>query len=228
MRTIGMIGGTSWYSTVEYYEMINKGVGKEIGTQGNPELIIHSINIELMRSRDWEKINAKYLDISKKLQMVGAQSIVICANTPHVVYDHVQPQIDIPILHIAEATGKEAKRLGLKRLGLLGNRPTMTGPFISGYLAEHFDIQTLIPEGNNLDRANHFVSTELTQGKFTEAAKMFFLKEIERLRQRGAEGIILGCTELPLLIKPVEVSLPTLATTQLHAQMAVDFILEST
>jgi aspartate racemase len=208
--------------------MINKGVGKEIGTQGNPELIIHSINIELMRSRDWEKINAKYLDISKKLQMVGAQSIVICANTPHVVYDHVQPQIDIPILHIAEATGKEAKRLGLKRLGLLGNRPTMTGPFISGYLAEHFDIQTLIPEGNNLDRANHFVSTELTQGKFTEAAKMFFLKEIERLRQRGAEGIILGCTELPLLIKPVEVSLPTLATTQLHAQMAVDFILEST
>ena len=228
MRTLGMIGGTSWYSTVEYYEMINKGVGKEIGTQGNPELIIHSINIELMRSRDWEKINAKYLDISKKLQMVGAQSIVICANTPHVVYDHVQPQIDIPILHIAEATGKEAKRLGLKRLGLLGNRPTMTGPFISGYLAEHFDIQTLIPEGNNLDRANHFVSTELTQGKFTEAAKMFFLKEIERLRQRGAEGIILGCTELPLLIKPEEVSLPTLATTQLHAQMAVDFILEST
>jgi aspartate racemase len=208
--------------------MINKGVGKEIGTQGNPELIIHSINIELMRSRDWEKINAKYLDISKKLQMVGAQGIVICANTPHVVYDHVQPQIDIPILHIAEATGKEAKRLGLKRLGLLGNRPTMTGPFISGYLAEHFDIQTLIPEGNNLDRANHFVSTELTQGKFTEAAKMFFLKEIERLRQRGAEGIILGCTELPLLIKPEEVSLPTLATTQLHAQMAVDFILEST
>ena len=228
MRTLGMIGGTSWFSTVEYYEMINKGVGASIGTQGNPELILHSINIELMRSRNWEKINAKYLDVSNRLQAAGAQGIVICANTPHVVYDHVQPQIDIPILHIAEATGKEASRLGLKRLGLLGNRPTMTGPFISGYLAEHFDIQTLIPEGNNLDRANHFVSAELTQGKFTEAAKMFFLKEIERLRQRGAEGIILGCTELPLLIKPEEVSLPTLATTQLHAQMAVDFILEST
>lgn len=227
MRTLGMIGGTSWYSTVEYYEFINKGVGKEIGTQGNPELIIHSINIELMRSRDWEKINAKYLEVSNRLQAAGAQGIVICANTPHVVYDHVQPQIDIPILHIAEATGKEARRLGLKRLGLLGNRPTMTGPFISGYLAEHFDIQTLTPEGDNLGRANHFVSTELTQGKFTEAAKMFFLKEIERLRQRGADGIILGCTELPLLIKPEEVSLPTLATTELHAQMAVDFILEN-
>lgn len=225
MKTLGLIGGTSWHSTVQYYELINQVVGKAIGTQGNPELILYSINIELMRSRDWDKINAKYLEVSQKLQKAGAEAIIICANTPHAVYEQVQPEIDIPILHIAEATGREAQRLGLKQLGLLGNRPTMTGKFIAGYLLEHFQIETLIPQGENLDRSNNFVSKELTQGKFTENAKSFFLMEIERLRQRGADGIILGCTELPLLIKPEEVDLPILATTDLHAKMAVDFIL---
>ena len=225
MKTLGMIGGTSWFSTQEYYELINRGVAEAIGTQGNPELIIYSINIELMRSRDWDKINAKYLDVAKKLEQAGAAAIVICANTPHVVYEFVQPKIDIPILHIAAATGQEAERLGLKKLGLLGNRPTMTGSFISGYLQSKFEMDILIPEGNNLDKANHFVSAELTQGKFTPEAKDFFMKEIELLRARGADGIILGCTELPLLIKPKDVTLPTLATTDLHAKMAVDFIL---
>lgn len=227
MKTIGMIGGTSWFSTQQYYELINRGVGEAIGTQGNPELIIYSINIELMRSRDWNKINAKYLEVARKLNNAGAAAIVICANTPHAVYEFVQPQIQIPILHIAEATGREAQGLGLKKLGLLGNRPTMTGSFISGYLKRNFEIETLIPEGENLDKANHYVSSQLTQGKFTPEAKEFFLQEIDRLLLRGADGIILGCTELPLLIKPEEVSLPTLATTDLHAKMAVEFILES-
>ena len=219
-----MIGGTSWHSTIEYYKLINQMAAKIIGEQANPPLIIHSINIELMREQNKEKINAKYLETSLKLQEVGAEAIVICANTPHMVYDFVQPKIEIPILHIADATGKEAKRLGLKTLGLLGNKPTMTGNFIPKVLSKNYGITTIIPEEEAIPKAHHYVSKELTQGIFSEEARAFFLEQIKSLQARGADGIILGCTELPLLIKPNDVDIPTLATTNLHAQMGVDFI----
>jgi aspartate racemase len=225
MRTLGMIGGTSWHSTVVYYRLINELVGNKIGTQGNPPLIIHSINIELMREQNREKINAKYLDVARKLDQAGAEAIVICANTPHMTYDFVQPQIGIPILHIADAVGTEAKRLGLKKLGLLGNRPTMTGNFIPKILDSKYDIETIIPEARFIEQAHNYVFKELTQGKFTDRAKGFFKAQIELLKADDADGIILGCTELPLLIKQEEVDIPTLATTDLHAQMATDFIL---
>lgn len=225
MKTLGLIGGTSWHSTIAYYRLINELVGDKIGTQGNPPLIIHSINIELMREQNKEKINAKYLDVSRKLQQAGAEAIVICANTPHMTYDFVQPQIEIPILHIANATGDEAQRLGLKKLGLLGNKPTMTGDFIPSVLRANYNIETIIPEIEDIPHAHHYVSKELTQGLFTNEAKEFFMNQINVLVKRGAQGIILGCTELPLLIKQEEVNIPLMATTDLHAQMAADFIL---
>lgn len=220
-----MIGGTSWYSTVEYYRLINQKVGNEIGRQGNPPLIIHSLNIELMRSRDWPRIKAKYTETAQKLAAAGAEAIIICANTPHKVYEDVQPQLSVPILHIADATGREAQRLGLSTLGLLGNKPTMTGHFIAGRLKETVQIDTIIPEGSSIDQAHHYVSQELTQGTFSEAARHFFRQQIDALVQRGADGIILGCTELPLLFKNEALPIPLLATTDLHVDMAVDFIL---
>ncbi len=225
MKTLGLIGGTSWHSTVAYYKLINTGVGEEIGAQANPELILYSINIEIMREQDRDKINAKYLEVSNKLIGAGAEAILICANTPHMVYGYVQPRIGVPILHIADATGKEASRLGLKKLGLLGNRPTTTGDFIPGILQEKYGIETLIPEDYSISKSHYYISRELTQGKFTEEARDFYKKQIDLLQKRGADGIILGCTELPLLIRSDEVSVPTLATTDLHARMAVDFIL---
>lgn len=225
MKTLGLIGGTSWHSTIEYYKLINELTGKIIGTQGNPPLIIHSINIELMREQNIEKINAKYLNVAQSLEQAGAEAIIICANTPHMTYNYVQPKINIPILHIADATGKQAKNLGLKKLGLLGNKPTMTGKFIPDVLKCNYEIETIIPEVHCLSQAHHYVSIELTQGLFTDKAKQFFLTQIDLLVKLGAEGIILGCTELPLLINQEEVSIPLLATTDLHAQMAVDFIL---
>lgn len=225
MKTLGLIGGTSWHSTVVYYQLINKWVGEAIGSQANPELILYSINIEIMREQDRDKINAKYLEVSEKLIAAGAEGILICANTPHMASAYVQPKIPVPILHIAEATGREASRLGLKKLGLLGNRPTMTGSFIPEVLREKFGITTIIPEDHCLSQAHEYVSKELTQGKLTEAARKFFMNQISLLQERGAEGIILGCTELPLLIDGSQVGLPTLATTDLHARMAVDFIL---
>lgn len=226
MKTLGLIGGTSWHSTIEYYKLINQLASKRIGDHANPPLIIYSINIELMREQNREKINAKYLEVSLKLREAGAKGIVICANTPHMAYDFVQPKLDIPIIHIADATGMEAKSKGLRKLGLLGNRPTMTGNFISDILKNKYNIETIIPAVSNIDQAHQYVSKELTQGIFSEEAKDFFLDQIVQLKSSGAEGIILGCTELPLLIKQEEVDVPTLATTFLHAQMATEFIFE--
>ena len=224
MKTLGLIGGTSWHSTIEYYRLINQLASRNIGNHANPPLIIHSINIEVMRKQNRDEINAKYLEVSRKLLTAGASAIVICANTPHMVFESVQPQIDIPILHIADATGKEAEKLGLNKLGLLGNRPTMTGHFIKGRLQEQFGIETIIPEGEHIETAHDFVSKELTQGIFSEEAKRFFIGRIKELKDQGADGVILGCTELPILLQQADMDLPALATTDLHAQMAVDFI----
>ncbi len=226
MRTLGMIGGTSWHSTIVYYRLINEMVSKAIGSQANPPLIIYSLNIELMREQNWDKINSAYLEISKKLETAGAEAIIICANTPHRVYEFVQPKISIPILHIADAIGMEAKKNYLKTLGLLGNRPTMTGGFLQKRLREKYDIEVIIPDEEYLDESHAFVSRELTQGKFTETARSFFIDQMQLLKEKGARGIILGCTELPLLIGEEDFDLPLIRTTHLHAQMAADFILE--
>lgn len=222
-----MIGGTSWHSTIVYYRLINEMVGEKIGSQGNPSLVIHSLNIELMREQNVEKINRTYLDVSQKLEKAGAEAIIICANTPHLVYDFVQPKIGIPILHIADATGNEASKLGLKNLGLLGNGPTMTKGFIQSQLKDKYGIETSIPAVKYIDTCHKYISKELTQGKFTDIAKEFFLEQMQLLKQEGAEGIILGCTELPMLVSQSDFDLPLLATTQLHAQMAVKFILSN-
>lgn len=219
-----MIGGTSWHSTIEYYRLINTLASERIGTQGNPYLLLYSQNIELLREQNKEKIDRAYLDIALKLQTAGAQAIVICANTPHMVYDFVAPQIDIPILHIADPVGKKAQALGMQKLGLLGNKPTMTRGFMQSYLKEHFSIDLLIPEGPDIDQSHHYVSKELTQGKFTDAARDFYFKQMRALQARGAEGIILGCTELPILIEEKDIDMPLFATTQLHVERAVAFI----
>ena len=227
MKTLGMIGGTSWYSTLEYYKLINEMVAEELGSEVNPELIIYSINIEIMRSQDWDRINDKYLEVSKKLEAAGADGILICANTPHKVYSYVQPRIGIPILHIARATGREASHLSLKKLGLLGNRPTMTLGYIPEVLEKEFGIETIIPENEgSINKSHYFVSKELTRGEFTERAREFYRDQIDALQMRGADGIILGCTELPILLENETAGIPLLHTTDLHAKMAADFILE--
>lgn len=224
MKTLGLIGGTSWHSTVEYYRDINIGVSNIIGSQANPELILYSINIEIMRAQNKTEIDVKYLEVAKKLEAAGAKAIVICANTPHMAYEYVQPKIGIEILHIADATASEAQRLGIKKLGLLGNKPTITGSFISGRLKSQFEIETIIPEKDAIDQSHYFVSQELTQGVFSNQARNFYKEQIQKLKEAGADGVILGCTELPILLKGVETEIPALATTDLHVQMAIDFI----
>jgi len=224
MHTLGMIGGTSWHSTIEYYRLINELAAEQLGSRGNPPLIIHSLNIELMRRGDRNEINSRYLEVAQDLARSGAEAIIICANTPHLVYPTVTQELSIPILHIADATAQEAKRIGIHHLGLLGNRPTMVGDSIRPRLLNEHGISTIVPDATSIDRAHDFVSNELTQGRFTEDARSFFLEQVALLTARGAEGIILGCTELPMLIKPDDCSSNLLPTTSLHAKMAVEFI----
>lgn len=226
MKLLGMIGGTSWHSTVEYYRLINELASKELGGSQNPPLLLYSLNIQLMREQNIEKIQEAYLEISRKLEIAGAQAIIICANTPHMIYEYVQPQINIPILHIAEAIGKEAQKQGLKNLGLLGNKPTMTLDFIPAYLDKNFGIQTVYADRKDFGEIHRYISEDLTQGKFTPEAKNYFINQMKKLEEKGADGIILGCTELPLLLSQEDFHLPLMDTTKLHAQLAVEFILD--
>lgn len=223
MKKLGMIGGTSWHSTIVYYRMINEKVVESTGE--NPELLIHSINIAVMRGGDIDEIQNKYLDVSRELAEDGAEAILICANTPHMVYPFVQSKIDVPILHIAEAVGRQAKKLGLKKLGLLGTKPTMLKDFITAPLNENFGIETIIPEEQHIEQTHEYISKQLTKGVFSEEAKAYYLERMQELKDRGADGIILGCTELPMLIEQSDFDLPLLATTDLHAEMAAEFIL---
>lgn len=226
MRTLGLIGGTSWHSTIVYYRLINELAGKRTGTHSNPPLILYSLNVELMREHDIDKIKITYLHIARKLEIAGARAIVICANTPHLVYDYVHDKISIPILHIADAVGMEALSKGYKKLGLLGTRPTMKGDFLHKRLKEKFGIETITPDEDFMDEIHHYIASELTQGKFTESAKAFFLDHIQLLKEKGAQAVIMGCTELPLLISEEDTDLPLLQSTSLHAKMAVNFIFQ--
>ena len=225
MKTLGLIGGTSWHSTLEYYREINAQVSEKIGNASNPELLLYSINIDIMRKQVLPDIQQKYLEVSQKLIGAGAEALLICANTPHMAVEYVQPKIDVPFLHIADATAKEAKRLGYHKLGLLGNRPTMTKAFLKDRLKEQHGLITTIPEGEAIDQSHYFVSKELTQGQFTNKAVVFYTQQIEEFKKKGLDAAILGCTELPILLKDTETALPSLRTTDLHIQMAVDFIL---
>lgn len=227
MKTIGLIGGTSWHATEAYYRLINEAISSATNGLENPPLLIHSINIALMRTGDKDSINKKYLEVAQGLEQQGAQSIVICANTPHMVYGFVQPNIGIPILHIGDATGEEATKNGYKTLGLLGTRPTMTEPFLKNWIGQKYHIDVLIPENDgDIEKVHDLIANELTQGIFSDGARKYYSKQIEVFEDRGADSVILGCTELPLLLKQEDFSIPLLATTNLHAQMAVNFILQ--
>lgn len=225
MKLLGLIGGTSYHSTLEYYRDINKKVADKIGSSQNPELLLYSINIDVMRRQDVNEINQTYLKVAKTLEKAGAEALLICANTPHMAVDFVAPKIGIPFIHIADAVAKEAKQKSFKKLLLLGNKPTMTKGFLKDFLSEKHGFEIVIPDEENVERSHHFVSKELTQGTFSEEAKLFYKKLISTFENQ-VDAVMLGCTELPILLKHEKTNLPHLATTDLHIQAAVDFIVD--
>lgn len=230
MKTVGLIGGTAWYSTVDYYRYINKAVNDAYGDNTNPPLIVYNLNQqkiqELQAKNQWDQIAAIVADAAIHLRSSGAQAILLCSNTQHKVYAQVARQVDIPILHIGDATGTAIRKGGLKKVGLIGTRFTMEDGFMAAWLREHYGIETLVPASDSARQELHrIIQKELEVGIFKPESKKYVMDQIEELRQRGAEGIVLGCTEFPLIIRQADVALPIFDTTLLHSQMAVDFIL---
>jgi aspartate racemase len=230
MKMLGLIGGTSWHSTIEYYRYINERINAYYGSETNPPLIVYNLNQraihDLQVNGHWDKIADIYSDAGIKLRAAGAQAVLFAANTPYRVYPEVSQRIGIPVLHIADATGVAVEHAHLKKVGLLGTKYTMEDGFIALWLKEHYAIEVLVPASQSVrDELHRMIQRELGMGVFKPATKRYVLDQIEDLRQHSAQGIILGCTEFTLIINQADVQIPAFDTTRLHAQMAVDFIL---
>jgi aspartate racemase len=230
MKTLGLIGGTSWHSTVEYYRYINQAINDYYGSETNPPLIIYNLNQraihDLQVDGRWDRIADIYSDAGIKLRTAGARAVLFAANTPHRIYAQVLQRIGIPVLHIADATGVAIQHARLSKVGLLGTKYTMEDGFIPQWLKEHYEIDVVVPASQSVrDELHRVIQSELGMGILTAAGKQYVLDQIEDLRRHGAQGIILGCTELTLIISQADVEIPAFDTTRLHAQMAVEFIL---
>ncbi len=228
MKTLGLIGGTTWVSTADYYKIINKLTNERLGGNNAAKLLLYSINFEelklLTEANKWEEISKNFTDIAKRLEYAGADCIVLCANTPHLFAEIIQKQIGIPILHIAEATAKEIAKQKLKTVALLGTKVTMEQPFYKNILLK-YGIKTIIPEEDERDFIHQSIFNELGLDIFKKETKLKYLEIINTLQQKGAEGVILGCTEIPLLIKQEDCNIITFDTLLLHAKSAVDYSL---
>lgn len=230
MKTIGLIGGTSWVSTVEYYRIINREFNKRLGGYNFPKCILYSINhgdvIDYNKKGDMEGLYTMLLNTANKLIGAGADFILLCANTTHMFADRLEKEISVPFIHIGTATAKEIKRQGLSKVGLLGTKVTMEQDFFISKLREE-NIEVIIPDSDERKFVNNSILDELIKDIFTEETRNEFKEIIRRLRLQGAEGVILGCTEIPLLIKQEDIEIPVLDTTLLHSLEAVDFALKS-
>ncbi len=229
MKTIGLIGGMSWESSAEYYRIINEKVKEKLGGLHSAKCLMYSVDFaeveSLQQLAKWEEAADLLIDAAKKLERGGADFLLICANTMHKVAEEIQRNIQIPILHIVDATAEKIQAAGQKRIGLLGTRFTMEEPFYKARLAEKFNLDILIPEADEREFVNQVIFKELCLGVIQESSRSRFIHIIEQLSNKGAEAVILGCTEIPLLIKQVDVAIPLYDTTQLHAEAAVDFAL---
>ena len=229
MKTIGLIGGMSWESTVEYYRIINQEMSRRLGGLHSAKIVMYSVEfgeIEgLMREGRWEEIGGHIAQIAKTLESGGADVILLCTNTVHKVAGWIESATRIPFIHIADATGEEISRKGMKKVGLLGTRYTMEGDFYKSRLTERFGLSVLIPPEEKRGIVNDVIFNELCKGVIKQSSKDQFKAVINELVTRGAEGIILGCTEIPMVIKEADCPVPLFDTTSIHALLAVDYAL---
>lgn len=230
MKTIGLIGGMSWESSVEYYRIINETVKKSMGGLHSAKCIMYSVDfgeiVKIHEDGRWDEVGDIISDIAVRLENSGADFIVICTNTMHKLADTIQAHLSIPLLHIADATGEAIAEKGLNTVGLLGTRFTMEEEFYKKRLKENFNINTLIPSDADRAKINTIIYDELCVGIFSDSSRNTMKTIIESLEERGAEGIILGCTEIPLLITQKEVSVPLFNTTEIHSRAAVNLALK--
>jgi aspartate racemase len=226
MKTLGLIGGISWHSTIEYYRLINQQVGARLGGLHSAKLLLYSVDFQEVIPTDdgWPRISALFCDVASRLERAGAEALVLCANTAHRVADEVQDKIGIPLIHIADATGRKIQKQNLSTVALLGTRFTMEQAFFRERLSR-MGIEALIPDEADRNLIHETIFGELTHGVMKPETKRAYLEIIDKLVARGARGIILGCTEIPLLIKAGDSPLPIFDTTEIHATAAVDFAL---
>lgn len=229
MKTIGLLGGMSWESSKEYYRIINQAVQRRLGGTASAKILLYSVNfaeIEDLRIQGrWDALAALLTAAARSLEAGGADCLLLCTNTMHRLADQIQAAVRIPFLHIADATAAAVKARGLTTVGLLGTRITMEEHFYKDRLASRHGLQVFIPNEADREVVNRVIYQELVLGKIEPASRREFLRIIAGLAARGAEGIILGCTEIGLLVKPEDTSLPLFDTAEIHALAAVDFAL---
>lgn len=229
MRTIGLIGGMSWESTIPYYRIINEEVKKKMGGLHSAKIILYSVEfdeIEKCQSENrWEESGEILGKSAQALETAGADFILICTNTMHKVAPQIASMIKVPIIHIADATADELDKARIKRVGLLGTQYTMTQDFYKKRLVDR-GIDVLIPKESEIETVNSIIFNELCVGTITEESRRKFQDIIEKLKEKGADGVILGCTEIGLLISQSDVSIPVFDTTVIHAKRAAKIAME--
>jgi aspartate racemase len=231
MKTIGLIGGMSWESTVTYYRLINMAVQKHLGGVHSARIVMHSFDFEdiasLQRAGAWDECNATLVKAGRGLVQAGADILLICTNTMHLCVTALEQAVAVPVLHIADPLGEAVAAAGLHRVGLIGTKFTMQRPdVLRGRLQAQYDLDILVPEGGDADEIHRVIFEELCCGRFLETSRARYREIIARLVAQGAEGIILGCTEIPLLIGPEDCPVPLFDTTALHATAAAHFALD--
>ena len=228
MKTLGLIGGLSWYSTIVYYRTINQLTNERLGSSHSAKLILFSIDFEefriLQNKGDWNAVEKILSDIAIQLENAGADCIVMCTNTPHLVADTVRQKIKIPLLHIAEETAKEIVSKKINKIGLLGTKFTMENSFFKDRLLQ-FGIESIVPDDPDKDYIHASIFNELTRGFFKDDTKNKYLDIIDKLKEGGAKGVVFGCTEFSILINPADCSIPIFDTTAIHSRAAANFAL---
>ncbi|WP_053376413.1 aspartate/glutamate racemase family protein [Paenibacillus sp. FJAT-27812] len=230
MRTIGLIGGMSWESSLLYYQIINQSVKEKLGGHHSAKSILLSVDfqeiIDLQHQGNWNEATKIMIDSAQKLEAAGADLIVICTNTMHKMAKEVEESVSIPLLHIADATATEIVKAGIKKVALLGTAFTMEQDFYKGRLAEKFELEVIVPNASDRKIVHDIIYQELCLGIINDESRKAYLKIIDGLNKQGAEAVILGCTEITLLIAQDDCSIPIYDTTRLHAESAVDYALK--
>ena len=229
MKTIGLIGGMSWESTVTYYQIINEVVKKQLGGLHSAKVVLYSVDFqeieECQSNGDWDKSAEILGGAAKKLEQAGVDFIVICTNTMHKVAPNIQKEIQIPIIHIAEATAEKLIENNIYKVALLGTKYTMTQDFYKDKLIEK-GIEVLIPNDSDVEIVNNIIYEELCLGIISKKSKLEYIRIIDQLKEDGSQGVILGCTEIGLLIGQEDTILPVFDTTQIHATKAAMLAIE--
>lgn len=226
MKTIGLIGGMSWESTVSYYQAINQGIGKSLGGLHSAKVCLHSVDFaEIEKAQhegEWHKTADILVNAAKSVEAAGADFFLICTNTMHKVAEEVEKSVNIPLIHIADATANALVASGIKKVGLLGTKFTMEQEFYKHRLIDKFDIDVIVPNEADRDLVHRVIYEELCMGNICQQSKESYLDIIEHMQQAGAQAVILGCTEIALLVAQEDTSVRLFDTTTIHAQSAVD------